>query len=296
MNFPAAPQIFHRVEQGFDVYGLQNDFLSVALVPELGAKVVSLLNRRTGKEWMWVPPGGFKLFGNRTGDDFANSTMIGWDECLPTIAPCLFQGRALPDHGEVWSVPWTIDPAAFQRGELKTAVRLPVSPLDFERTISLSRNAIWADYRLINRNDRPEAFLWALHALLPVPENGMIEASREAAASVGNPAWLDSLNLDGEEPKCSKRFAGPLSEGRACVRDRSSGDALHYAWDAASNPWLGLWLTRGGWNGYHHLALEPANGASDSLAEAAMENRSCGVIPALETVAWRVTISASPAA
>src|SRR5512135_2538946 len=93
-------------EQGFEVFTLRNDLLELTAVPELGAKIIALKNLRTGREWMYRPPGGLRLFRNRPGDDFAASTLVGWDECLPTIAPCVWNARTLPDHGEVWSVAW----------------------------------------------------------------------------------------------------------------------------------------------------------------------------------------------
>jgi galactose mutarotase-like enzyme len=59
-----------RPEQGFDVYVLGNQEVMVAVVPELGAKIISLKNRRTHREWMWHPAERLKLFRNRPGDDF----------------------------------------------------------------------------------------------------------------------------------------------------------------------------------------------------------------------------------
>ncbi len=94
-----------RTLQGFDVYHLGNEAVELAVVPELGARLVSLKDLRTGREWMWHPPGGLKLFRNRLGDDFSLSPLAGMDECPPTIAKCAWQGTELPDHGEVWSAP-----------------------------------------------------------------------------------------------------------------------------------------------------------------------------------------------
>ena len=59
------------------------------------------------------------------------SPLVGADECLPTIAPCSWRGRELPDHGEVWNVPWAVDPEALENGILKTSVRLEISPFEF---------------------------------------------------------------------------------------------------------------------------------------------------------------------
>ena len=49
---------------------LSNEDVELAVVPELGAKIISLKDLRTGREWMWHPPGGLKLFRNLPGDDF----------------------------------------------------------------------------------------------------------------------------------------------------------------------------------------------------------------------------------
>ncbi len=207
LNSMQPTKTFRLSEQGFDVFALRNEAVEIALVPELGAKIISLRNLATGCEWMWHPPAGRKLFRNRLGDDFATSPMTGWDECLPTIAPCDWKGRKLPDHGEVWSVPWEIDLNAFQRGVLNTSVTLAVSPFHFERRIELCGDEVRLDYRLENRG----------------------------------------------------------------------------------NHTLGIWLTRDGWNGYHHIALEPANGAADILT-AAVKAGHGGLLAPKEKQSWQVKL------
>jgi galactose mutarotase-like enzyme len=139
-----------RQEQGFEVYTLNNGEIEVSVVPELGAKIISLKNVRTGREWLWHPPEGLKLFRNRSGDDFSKSPLVGIDECLPTIAPCRWQGRELPDHGELWNAPWSIDAAALEEGILKTRVKLLISPFELERTIELHESEIRINYQLNN--------------------------------------------------------------------------------------------------------------------------------------------------
>lgn len=283
-----------RHEQGFEVFVLQNEHLEIALVPELGAKVISLINRRTGREWMWHSNGRRKLFRNQSGDDFANSTMIGWDECLPTIAPCWHRGRQLPDHGEVWSVPWKIDGELMAQGKLKTSVRLAVTPLDFERTIELCGNVIHLRYRLTNRSHEPEEFLWAMHPLLPIHTGDALELTSETRLFLNDKTWIDSLKFSKTQPAQEKVFAGPLSKGHAAIANAATGDRLTFAWDTHANPMLGLWLTRGGWNGHDHLALEPCNGASDSLSAACLE-RHWRPVPALGSLSWEVCIRIDPA-
>ena len=155
-----------RRKDGFEVHVLGNEDVELAVVPELGARFISLKDMRTGRDWMWHPPGGLKLFRNRAGDDFSQSPMAGMDECLPTIAACSWQGRELPDHGEVWSAPWQVDSGAWESGILKTTVRLKILPLEFERAVELNENEVQISYRLSNHSAEEKHFLWAAHPLL----------------------------------------------------------------------------------------------------------------------------------
>jgi hypothetical protein len=285
---------FVRYEQGFQVYVLQNESLEIGLVPELGAKIISLVNRRTGREWMNHPAGGMKLFRNQLGDDFAHSTLTGWDECLPTIAPCVWKDRKLPDHGEVWSVPWSIDREAFDLGVLKTSVTLAVSPFHFMRSIVLHKNEVQLYYKLENLSVEPEKFLWAMHPLVPIYPGDAIELTDEMRESIASPPWLDSLEFGTTQPACAKVYAGPLGEGLAGIFNSMQQDRLLLKWDAMVNNTLGVWLTRGGWNGHHHLALEPSNGWPDALADSSVQNQ-CGTILPHSKLEWRVTIQVEPA-
>jgi hypothetical protein len=282
-----------RNEQGFDVFVLCNGSIDLAVVPELGAKVISLRNLRSGREWMSSPAGGMKLFRNRLADDFATSSLVGWDECLPTIAPCNWQSRQLPDHGEAWTAAWTVDREAWRRGELRTLVRLPISPFDFQRAINLGDGEIRVDYAITNTGDASEYFLWAMHPLLTIADGDCLELPAEVRDLLAAETWIDSLDFGDRTPACAKTFAGPLSQGTAGVLNRKTGDRLTFVWDSAENDTLGLWLTRGGWNGQHHVAVEPTNGMPDSLAVAAGQHR-CGRIPAHSSVAWSVRILVDP--
>jgi galactose mutarotase-like enzyme len=286
----AVDNNFHvRHEQGFEVYVLNNQDLELAVVPELGARIISLKDRRTGREWMWHPAGGRKLFRNRCGDDFAGSPLAGLDECLPTIAPCSWQGRQLPDHGEAWAVPWAVDRDAWADGVLCTKVSLQISPFDFERTIELADNEIRLDYRLTNRSANQERYLWAMHPLLRLQSGDRLELPASTRALLNGSPWIDVLNSDKMNGACEKIFAWPVSEGLAAIHNPETGDRLAFKWDAAENKTLGLWLTRGGWHGHHHFAIEPANGEPDTLSAATQRDR-CGAVPPHGSAGWQVVL------
>jgi len=294
--------------QGFTLARLTSEQCSVAILPELGAKIGSLVDLRTKREWMWHPPGPLHLWRNPEGSSFLDSTFVGADECLPTIEPCLWQGRQLPDHGEVWNAEWKLDEKDLSSGMIHTSIQLPRSPFFFERTVTLNQNVIRLDYRLTNTGTGPESWLWALHPLLSFEPDDRLELPGEVrhlrvyvAQQPDFPPdtilpWpepaqginLHELRLQGDNSYL-KSFAGPLNEGWARISNFRTDDALTFRWDAPANPHLGLWLTRGGFKGWHHPAIEPTNAASDSVAKAAQhQNNSC-LAPG-ESRTWHVEL------
>jgi galactose mutarotase-like enzyme len=284
----------HAVRDGFVLFILRNGHVELAVAPALGAKVVSLRNLRTGREWLSHPASGLKLFRNEPGDKFHHSTLVGWDECLPTIAACTWQDRSLPDHGEAWSRAWDLDAHAWERQVIKTSVRLPVCGLHFARTLELAGHTLHAQYALENPATQPQEFLWAAHPLLALHEGDRLELTDETGQMLDGHSCLESLELQPGSPGYVKLHAGPLRQGRAGVFNARTGDRLTFEWDTAHCDTLGLWLTRGGWHGHHHLALEPAIGAPDSLAVAAGEWKRCGLIPPHGQETWRIQLRLEP--
>lgn len=278
--------------QGFEVYRLANEEVSVKVVPELGAKIISFKNLRSGREWLWHPSGGLKLFTNQAGDDFSKSPLIGIDECLPTIAPCSWRGRSLPDHGEAWSAKWSVNREAWQNGILKTSLQLGISPLRFERAIELAGNEICLKYQLHNLSAQNESFLWAMHPLLKLEPEDQLELPASTRDLLNGATWVDAINSAVPPNRCEKIFARPITEGSAGIHNRASGDRLDFIWDAAEIDSLGLWLTRGGWHDHHHFAIEPANGDADALPVAARRNR-CGKVAAFSWIEWQLLLRIS---
>jgi len=283
----------HVIWKGFGARILRNAILEVVVVPDLGSKVVSLKNLCSGREWMYHPDNRLNLFRNQPNDDFAHSPLVGWDECLPTISPCTWRGRSLPDHGEVWNTAWHFDEAAWKEGVIKTSVRTQISPFEFTRAIKIQNDALSVSYHLQNLSGEQQEFLWAMHPLLALKMGDQLVLSSEIRASIGQQSWLDSLDFEGSVSSSAKVFAGPLQQGQAEIFNPVSGDSLIFEWDAADCNTLGIWLTRGGWYGHHHVALEPSNGAPDSLAAAAGNGNSCGVLVPFGHKEWRIQIRAT---
>ncbi len=278
-----------RREQDFAVYVLSNKEVEVAVVPELGARIISMKSRRTGREWMWHPAPGLNLFENQPGDDFSNGPLVGMDECLPTIEPCVWRGRHLPDHGEVWAAAWSVDGEAWKNGILKTSVRLKISPFDFERSIELDENEIRLSYLLANRSASPEYFLWAMHPLLRLLPGDCLKLPPSTRALMNGAGWIDAVDSAIPAGNSGKLLAGPLETGSATIQNQRTGDSLEFEWSPAENNGLGLWLTRGGWHGHHHFAIEPTNSGADALTTA-VSREWCGTVEAASSTTWQIRI------
>jgi hypothetical protein len=299
-------EIFSGSEQGFETAGLRTAAAELVMVPALGGRVISLRSRRTGREWCWHQPRPDWLWANRAGDNFGGSPQAGIDECVPTVAGCRWRGRAVPDHGEVWYQAWTLDAAERAAGRLTATVRLDVSPLEFSRSIRAERNEFVFDYALRNRGAEAEDFVWCVHPLLTIEAADRLELPEDVTSlrlngglgdrPIGHgDLWsypepfpgvrLDRLETPGMPRGCVKGFAGPLREGYAALANATTGDRLELRWGARENPLLGLWLNRGH-VGFHHVALEPTNGAPDALDEAVTGWRQAGRIAPGGTVRW----------
>ena len=289
----SPPPLEQVIWKGFRTCILRSTALEIAVIPDLGAKVVSLKNLHTGREWMYHPNGSPHLFQNKPDDDFSLSPIVGWDECLPTISPCTWRGRALPDHGEVWNTAWNLDEAAWANGIIRTSVQLPISPFKFTRTIEVHNDALSVNYHLQNLSGERQEFLWAMHPLLALKTGDQLVLSHETRQSLGQLSWLDSLNFEGNISSSAKVFAASLQHGQAEIFNPFSCDSLIFEWDVADCNTLGIWLTRGGWHGHHHVALEPSNGAPDSLAAAATKGNNCGVLVPFGHKEWKIQIRAT---
>ena len=307
-------ETFVQTVQGFELFGLRTEQVELTVLPGLGAKLVNLRNRRSGREWLWTPPQGAHFRALPDGAPFTDSSLVGADECLPTIAPCTWRGVELPDHGEVWSVAWDLDRLAFARGRIVTRTRLQRTPFWVERTIELADNVVSMEYALRNLETTPHEFMWAFHPLLTPaagdrlllpPDCRWVRCEEAINCPLGRRGdllrWplpredivLDRLDL-GRTDAAVKLFTEPLTTGFVAVHNDLTGDELRFEFDTRPVDTVGIWINQGGWNGYRHLAVEPGIGAPDPLDVAVQEWRRFAVAEPGETFRWAFRMILSP--
>ena len=292
---------------GVDVYVLENDALSASIIPDRGARIASLVDQATGYEWMWRPSAKMVLPASDLGTPFEQGPLVGADECVPTVGPCVIDGVEYPDHGEAWSSAWDVEVDS-GRGEIITTVNLRRTPISVRRSVCLSGAVLSLRYEFRNRSARDLPWLWSWHPLMNIPRRPRLtlvgfENFLRPEGGVGVPldsewAWprpfagadLGELNLGGHG-RAVKLFA-KRSEAPGIVRieDEESGSALSIDLDGPHLSALGLWISRGGWNGAEHFAIEPATLAYESPADAPMADP-CTVLPAGGSISFEMPIS-----
>jgi hypothetical protein len=84
------------VDHTFNTYILENDYLKVTLLPEMGGRILSMIYKPTGHEELYQNPLGVP-YGIGAGNFYYNWLMV-YGGIFPTFPE--------PEHGKTWIVPW----------------------------------------------------------------------------------------------------------------------------------------------------------------------------------------------
>ena len=292
--------------EGAQTLTLRDDGLEVVLLPDHGGKILSLVDRRTGRDWLWrnpyLPlkppvPGASYVLQHDTG---------GFDECFPAVSEGAYpiapwQDQRIPDHGELWSVPWSADVSEAGITMVAETERFPVR---FERKASLRDGTLRLEYRASNPTDHDFPFIWSAHPLLALEEGMCLELPEGQSLSVYGSDLLGDRHTPVTWPFASgmdlsritragysAKLAGP-APARGWVGLTHEDRMLRMAYDPGEVPDLGLWLNMGGWTplpgkeAYFNLGLEPCIGWGDDLAYAIANGQSHGCVKAHGERRW----------
>jgi uncharacterized protein DUF5107 len=289
---------------GVPLIRFESDHLRADVAPGVGGRVVSLVEKAGGHEFLWRNR-GLRLEPMPAGTEYDPNFFGGIDELLPNDIPEEISGVACPDHGELWTLPltWRCDGA-----RLTLDGTLPRFGLRYERTMSLRDDGpvLEFSYRLTNPTSAPRAFLWKLHAALAITPGDVIECpAREARvvdvnysrfATLASFAWplLEGKSVNIIPPADGTMdffYLFDLRAGRLSWRRPSAGLEFGYEFDPRVFPFAWLFASYGGFLGHYTAVLEPCTAMPISVNEAATK-RQCSVLQPGETLATRVTIRA----
>ena len=292
---------------GTPVIRLESDFLKLDVAPEVGGRVISLLNKKDGQEFLWRNE-SLSLRKLSPGSEYDPNFYGGIDELIPNDIPETINGIDCPDHGELWTTALEWQPID---GGLELLGRLPRFGLSYQREIVLRSNEPVVDlrYRLSNAADRPRQFLWKLHAALKVSPGDVLQCPAKTGQVV-DPAWsrfktLEPFawpHIEGKEANVVPVMNGTmdffyLSElvtGQVSLQNTARGAKFVYRFDTTVFPYAWIFASYGGFNGHYTVILEPCTAMPISVNEAAAM-RQCSVLEPQQTLETSVSIYVGPA-
>jgi len=264
---------------------MQNQHLTVAILPDAGGKISEFTDRRSGRNWLWKNP-KIPFGAGRRGDNYSRELDSGgWDEMLLSIgaadlsSPC---GRryTVPDHGDVVGREWLVV-AATTEADGTAICKMSVTGeslhyrLNREVRLRDNRPAIDVHYALTNNERFAWPWYWCAHALINVDAETRIEMPDGQPFRIGSSATRDMLASDDEQhwPSlqlnddrkidlsrvfsnggAAQGFAGKIfvrspDSGEVQIGAPNSGERLVMQYAPEDLPWFGLWINNFGWSG-----------------------------------------------
>jgi hypothetical protein len=280
---------------------LENDRIRLTVRPDLGGRIDQLVDRRSGRSWLYHPPGYAGAARDLPlGASFDDNWGGGRDEVFPNDAPGPFQGRELVDHGELWGRAWEVLESAPRRVRMRLACR--TVPADVEKTVEVPREGAEARVRyfLVSRGETALPHLFKLHAAVAVdpgdrlllPQCDIEPVTLEFSTVIGREGrtpWPtarsrsgETIRIDTVPPRQADGqefvYASGLAEGWCGVGNPRTATALVFRFDRRELPYVWLFQSYGRWRGHHVVVVEPAATMPYDLG-AALARGTCAVLP-----------------
>ena len=263
---------------------LENDIQSVVILPSLGGKIASLYRKDRDFEFA-EQYAGEQYRMPSFGSAFPEYDASGLDDAFPnidrsdnvTLDGCTY---TYPDHGEIWS-------SSFETELLSDGVKLSFESAAFSysyiKCIRLSENRLLLDYEIENTGEKPFPCIWAFHGLMRYEEDmeflfapdvqgfwnvaDGVELGPEGSIHERENSYYDFSKVPDKKSQSVRKYYanGPCKEGFCGYHYPSQQMECFYHYDAQKLPYLGIWITSGGFRGDYNCALEPANGFYDDI-------------------------------
>ena len=300
---------------------IESTELTAQFLPGIGSNLCSLRARRTGKELMIQRPGAIYKQGRYDSDYVADGECAGMDDMLPSIDRCFYEsppwrGTAIPDHGELWSLPWT---AGIEGESIHFSVDGIRFPYRLHKRVSFSEpGTLRIEYTLNNRAPFAFDFLWAAHPMFALEEGARLalpDGIGEVVTALRFNGTLGNYGTISSWPIATDASGNPIDLRRP--RTRAAGDAVKYfvrgrmpeGWcsltypeshlrlilrfPADRVPYLGILVNEGGWQGLYNIFLEPSTAALDRLDVARLRGEFSTIEPNGE-YRWYMEIAIEP--
>ena len=286
---------------GWKTEVLENDYLKVCVIPELGAKVAQIRDKRADYEWLWEDPTRPPR-ARESGDAYDAHEITGFDECFPNIGISSYPGDptlTLPDHGELWSQAWECQKS---ENSIITSTTGKVFPYRFQREITLKDHSLEFSYVIENIGKESFKGFWSAHPLFHAVEgmqivmNGNPPMTKEFSLSgrmgidgvdgyaghLDSYIWPNTLGESGRSydlsqitlvpPLTDKVVVAAPIDGQVTLLNPRHKCAVQFSFDPEAIPYVGVCFNLDAWPSTGEkarwVAIEPSTGPTDKLDEA----------------------------
>jgi Galactose mutarotase and related enzymes len=310
MQVAADRKITRCTYRGWPAVALESAECVVTIVPALGGKIASLVDRRTRREFL-VQPQASPLCEPARNAKFVASDPFGFDDMFPTILEwrgATDQGCALimPDHGEVWSRRWT--ETEISEDALTLSIDCESVPCRLTKRCTMrDTRTLRVDYVAQNRSDESFPALWAAHPLIACPDavtidlppgdvisahNGSRDYGDHGTRSRWTTRTLEPAKF-GQPPSAHKFYAAQPNQVRTAeFRFPQTNERIGLNIESAAPIYFGLWHEERE-NGTRVLAPEHCTGGFDRPDLARQHGQPCHFGPR-EEKRWTLTLDIHP--
>lgn len=274
---------------GLKAYRLENEKIEVVVIPELGGKIASLKRKRNQIELLFQPKNPYSK--PSVFDDFSLFQPSGIDDCFPSIdeEKLEINGERLhyPDHGEIWTSRMSESLENTSDEALNLVYESDLFQYRYEKSIHLEADGLVLSYKITNLGVKDFYCFYTFHGLFRYESDLQIEYPKDTAeilnvlehkvlGKVGaTHPFPVTENYDfrklglNEEPDMTKYYVNHKIQDVTCaIVYPKLTTKVNLQYDAEKLPYLGVWITRGGFQGDYNLALEPSSGFYDSIGKA----------------------------
>ncbi len=275
--------IYKDIYNKADCFVLENEQIKAVIIPQLGAKVASILYKSKNFELAAQPNRGYT--GVNINTPFHTADASGIDDAFPNVVESSieYSGETInyTDHGEIWRSAFT---SHISGDKLICQYESCEKKYKYIKTIYIKKNSLIFDYEISNIADKPLPYMYTMHGLVRYEEDMRLiypKGNYEILNVMQTDELGDNLKVHSFKnsyydftrlpPKTANTHAkyylnGEIFEGVCGYEYPTQKVKCLLKFDKDKLPYLGFWATVGKFRGDFNCAFEPSNGFYDDMS------------------------------
>lgn len=324
-------RIHEVIYKGLKTVILENETIRVSILADRGTDIFEFLYKPLDVDYLWksyldVKPQNYIFASCQPDGNFLDYFHGGWQELFPNGGDaCEYKGAPLPQHGEVFSIPWEYNIIEDEPESIKIKFYTRTYRTYFliEKTYSIftKKSCIFIDEKITNECREDMDFMWGHHpsfgppflsdkCVIDLPDCEVINDEVDLSPTTGRlkiahkSKWPITKGRKGENIDLSKipsidvnshdrAYISGFKEGWYAIRNTENHAGFGLAWDPELFKYLWFWQVYGGAIGYpwfsttYNIAIEPNTSYPPGLNNA-IKNKTSILLKPGESISSRM--------